>query len=93
MLQESQESVTLRTREAWLDETVVGHSALPGQVGCFSFVITMNKQLIFSEFPRPTKSLLIVRQNFGLLIKCLSWDLCCRAKSLQLCLILQPHGL
>lgn len=59
-----QESVTLRTREAWVDETVVGHSALTGHVGCFSFVITMNKQLIFSEFSRPTKSLLIVWQNF-----------------------------
>ena len=79
-------------RHGW-HETIVGHSALIGHVGCFSFVITMNKHHIFSEFSRPTKSLLIVGQNFGLLIKCLSWDLCCRAKSLQLCLILQPHGL
>ena len=79
-------------RHGW-HGTGLGHSALTGYVGCSSFATTMNKQHIFSEFFRSAKSLLIVGQNFGLLIKCLSWDLCCKAKSLQLCLILQPHGL
>lgn len=52
--------------------TVVGHSALTGHVGCFSFAVTMNTQQTISKFSRTIKSPRTGEQNFGLLIKCLS---------------------